>query len=288
MKKNNQKGFTLVELMIVVLLSAIVLGAIAIFYRSQQRSYIAQEEVAEAQQELRAALEIASREIRNAGHDTDPGNSAGAGFIVAGPFQVQFSMDLTDDAGTGDPDGDILDPNENVTYGFSPAPLPDDAGDVNGDGIADAGAAAFRRESNGGGMQELSSNIQAISFAYAYDNNADGQLETKNVAGNDVVIWAVPNGAGAWVDLDIDNNGAIDNNDATPAPIGLANAAQLGQIRAVRIWILARASRPDPEFVDTTTIYKVGANLIPVPAVNDNFRRRLLSVNIRSRNMGLQ
>lgn len=69
MLKLNRNGFTLVELMIVVALSGVVLSAIYSLFQTQQRSYIIQEDVSEMQQEIRSAMEIMSRELRNAGHD---------------------------------------------------------------------------------------------------------------------------------------------------------------------------------------------------------------------------
>ncbi|MFH0781614.1 MAG: PilW family protein [Pseudomonadota bacterium] len=280
MKTNSQKGFTLVELMIALFLSGILLAGLGVAFKSQQDVYIAQEEVAEMQQEIRAGLEIMLREIRNAGHDIDPAKlTAGVGFSVAGPFQIQFAMDLTGSA-TGDPDGDILDANENVAYRLST--------DVDANGITDAGALdqSLGRDT-GGGLQPLTNNIHALGFAYAYDSNGDGVLETKVVGGTNSVIWAVPNAAGTtWVDLDNNGDGIIDANDADPLPatIGLADATRRSQIRAVRIWILARVSRADRSYTDTNT-YKVGVNRINAP--NDNFRRRLLTANVRCRNMGI-
>lgn len=279
----NAKGFTLVELMIALLLSSLVLAAVGMAFRSQQQSYTAQEEIAEMQQELRAGIEIITRELRNAGHDMTPNKTANAGFIVATPFRVQFTMDLGDGAG-GDPDGDLLDADENITLSL--------VADANDDGIADAAISDLGRDS-GGGLQGLVTSIHAIAFAYAYDNNSDGAIEVKSVGGVDQIIWAVPDGAGNWIDLDISGDGNIDNNDPIPPVIAaalaagtplLASAGQLNEIRAVRVWILARASRFDPEYTDPN-IYKVGANVIPAP--NDNFRRRLLTANVRCRNMGI-
>jgi type IV pilus assembly protein PilW len=276
MNIRSQKGFTLVELMIALLLSSLVLAAVGVAFRSQQRSYTAQEEVAEMQQELRAGMEIITRELRNAGHDMSPNKTAGAGFVAAGPFQVQFTMDLGDGVG-GDPDGDINDADEDVTYAL--------IGDADNNGIADAGISDLGRDL-GGGLQGLVTNIHAIGFAYAYDDNGDGALETKNVGGVDQIIWAVPDGGGNWIDLDDSGDGVIDTDDIDYSGGGLGNATaiQLGQIRAVRIWILARASRVDPDYTDAN-VYKVGANVIAAP--NDNFRRRLLTASVRCRNMGI-
>lgn len=122
MLKLNRNGFTLVELMIVVALSGVVLSAIYSLFQTQQRSYIIQEDVSEMQQEIRSAMEIMSRELRNAGHD--PQKSSGAGFLAASPYSVQFSMDLTDDGSTSGP-------NEVVEYELSDS----------SNGIANVGAA---------------------------------------------------------------------------------------------------------------------------------------------------
>jgi len=284
----SKDGFTMVELLVVMIVGGIGLWVVYTAFMSQQRSYVVQEGVTEMQQELRASLEIMSREMRNAGHDVPPINdpllSALPGMIAAGPYNLQFAMDLGDSSpGGGEPNGLTTDPNENVTYQF--VTNADDEGGVM-DGIADTdvnGAGELGRNSNGGGLQALSSNIHAIGFAYAYDNNSDGKLETNAVTNE--IIWAVPDGAGNWVDLDGNNSGAIDVNDSKPATLGVADASQLSQIRGVKIWILARSSRPDPQYTNTKT-YKVGANVIGAP--NDAYRRRLATATVRCRNMGLQ
>jgi prepilin-type N-terminal cleavage/methylation domain-containing protein len=70
------RGFTLVELIVVIGMFSIVMAAIySVFVRSN-RVYISQEEVVAAQQEARSALEILGREIRMAGlisTDNQPG-----------------------------------------------------------------------------------------------------------------------------------------------------------------------------------------------------------------------
>lgn len=70
------RGFTLVELIVVIGIFSVVMAAIySVFVRSN-RVYISQEEVVAAQQEARSALEILGREIRMAGliaADNQPG-----------------------------------------------------------------------------------------------------------------------------------------------------------------------------------------------------------------------
>jgi type IV pilus assembly protein PilW len=71
-----RQGFTLVELLVVIAVFTIVMGAIySIFVRSN-RVYVSQEQVVAAQQEARSGLDILGREIRMAGFiaaDNQPG-----------------------------------------------------------------------------------------------------------------------------------------------------------------------------------------------------------------------
>ncbi len=115
-------GFTLVELMLAMLITGIIVAAIYAAYVSQQRVYLAQEQVAEMQQNIRAAIGIMTSEIRMAGYDGDNGTqdstcgvgASGAatdepGILTATSTQVDFSRDL-------DGDGDCADTGENLSY----------------------------------------------------------------------------------------------------------------------------------------------------------------------------
>jgi type IV pilus assembly protein PilW len=271
---NNSKGFTLVELLIAMAITGIVAGAIFTAFQSQQKSYLIQDQVAEMQRNIRAAMDIMIRDIRMAGYD--PTRFSGGATITdnSTSARIQVTMDLNKDH-------DCNDNNENITYGFS------NANDADGNGIADAGAAELGRDT-GGGFQPIAENIQAIGFAYAYDADGDDNLDTS--AGGDI-IWAVDtDGDGNWDNLDTDGDGDIDaddgpgiGNNGVINGTGTGTAVGTSQIRAVRIWILARVKRPDPDFVNTNT-YVVGTNVI---TPNDGFRRRLLSTTVKCRNMGL-
>ncbi len=61
------------------------------------------------------------------------------------------------------------------------------------------------------------------------------------------------------------------------------NQVDISNIRAVRIWVLARTKNKAKNFTDTRT-YKVGDNVI---TPGDHFRRRLLTTNVTCRNLGL-
>lgn len=70
MKSNNiycQKGFSLIELVIVCAMLGIVMAAIFTLYQTHQRTAYTQEEVVEVQQNLRIAMDSITRDIKMAG-----------------------------------------------------------------------------------------------------------------------------------------------------------------------------------------------------------------------------
>lgn len=117
----NNKGFTLVELMVALVVSAILIAAMYSAYTLQQRTYVAQDQIRAVQQNLRAGLGILMRELRLAGHDPQNKaenrdcNAEGTGKPVfpgihsANSTKIGFSMDL-------DEDGSCSGAGENVTY----------------------------------------------------------------------------------------------------------------------------------------------------------------------------
>ena len=154
-------GFTLVELMVTLVISGFIVAAIYSAYVTQQRVYLAQEQVAEMQQNIRAAADILTREIRMAGYD--PTGKADAKVSTMLPGQFSFTFDSNQD-------GDTSDSGENIDFGFTEdedGPLPADR-----NGIPDtinAGvpiALPLCRQVNGGGYQDIAENFQAIEFHY--------------------------------------------------------------------------------------------------------------------------
>jgi hypothetical protein len=61
------------------------------------------------------------KEIRMAG--CDPTGNAGARVETARKDELRFTLDITDDAGAGDPDGDTGDANEDIRYYLSDSDL---------------------------------------------------------------------------------------------------------------------------------------------------------------------
>jgi type IV pilus assembly protein PilW len=148
---NNKKGFTITELLVALAISGVVMAGIYSAYYSQQKSYVTQEQVVAMQQNLRVAMYYMEREIRMAG--CDPNENAGAGIQTAGSNSIIFTLDITDDAGTGGADGDTNDANEDITYSL-------DDNDVDGDND-------LERNNN-----LIAENIDALNFVYLDANGA--------------------------------------------------------------------------------------------------------------------
>ena len=75
--KFSEKGVTLIELLVALVICGIVVAAIYRLFVAQTRAYTVQDQVAEAQQNVRNAMELLVRDIRMAGFDDDPVNIGG-------------------------------------------------------------------------------------------------------------------------------------------------------------------------------------------------------------------
>lgn len=162
-KMRNEKGFTLVELLVAMAVGSIVLAGIAMAYRGQQRSALVQDQVSAMQQNLRASMQLMEREIRMAGYD--PAGSAGSGIQTANATSIRLTLDIHDGADNdsdgivdefdeeGNGDGDTNDINEDITYLRL---------DPDGDGVFDL----FRRDAAVAGDQPIAENIDALDFVY--------------------------------------------------------------------------------------------------------------------------
>jgi len=67
------KGFTIIELMVALVLSFILVGAVYGTFTSQQKAYTVQDQVAEAQQNARMAMNMLVRDMRMAGYGMPDG-----------------------------------------------------------------------------------------------------------------------------------------------------------------------------------------------------------------------
>jgi type IV pilus assembly protein PilW len=154
----NQKGFTLVELLVVLALSSIVTAAVYKSFTAQQQVYIVQDQVAGMQQDIRASLEVMMKEIRMAGYD--PQGTADAGITAATSSSIQFTADQNGNGVLVSPGPPAAnDPNEDITYSLKPESDPDN------DGVATVFPSELRRAS-WGVPQPLAEEVEVLNFVY--------------------------------------------------------------------------------------------------------------------------
>jgi Tfp pilus assembly protein PilW len=119
------RGFTVVELLVALGMTAVVFGLIVSFFANMSRSTTTQNAAAAAQQSARAGVDFMAQELRLAG--LDPLKSAGAGIEEISPAgtKIRFTFDSCDlpvgHSGTCEnpvPDGKVDGKGERVTYAY--------------------------------------------------------------------------------------------------------------------------------------------------------------------------
>ena len=120
-RRHKQQGFTLTELLVAMAMVGIVMAAVYSTYKSQQDTYVAQEQVAEMQQNLRASLYQMARDLRMAGFNPQRAPNVG-GFVTQLPDDGlgQTTTDSTNIAFTVDQNRngaiDLNDNDEQIAY----------------------------------------------------------------------------------------------------------------------------------------------------------------------------
>jgi type IV pilus assembly protein PilW len=323
MNTKNQKwltdqGFTLVELLVAMAISLVVMGTIFLTFKSQQDSYIIQDQITATQQNLRSAMYILTRDIQMAGYYTN--------------FDAdQYTMDWDDLDGdneiirpliytrnnVADGGGDNIKDNTDVIVivKASSERRPLGAGEDATAGII----TLTSRDLDGDGDDDLNDTGKKYGLLAKEDLSAAEFFEVDSAAGNitppggltqnydvgdlifraDVIIYRVDEGATnpslrrrnlgsdngyRVVAENIDNlqfRYLLSDGTWTNDP---AAAGQIPDVRAVEISLLARTANTNRGYTDTNT-YNIGDN--PNPTPNDAYRRKLLCSIVKTRNIGL-
>lgn len=88
----SDQGFTLTELLVAIAISGVVLAAVTKLFISSNQFYTVQSQVANVQQDIRAAMSVMARDIRMAGYD-DPEFDDDSGIAIATEDTLEFSYD---------------------------------------------------------------------------------------------------------------------------------------------------------------------------------------------------
>jgi prepilin-type N-terminal cleavage/methylation domain-containing protein len=272
----NSNGFTLVELMVTVFLTAIAVIAIYRGYTSFSQSADAQEQVIEMQQNLRIGMYTLVRNIIRAGMNEEDSDVAG------------FILDIEPPDGTFDNDEETIAFSMNLGSG---GVYSGDGEDNDKDGVID------EEDEVRVGDNDVDDDGERIHFFfYNEDTNNNSQLD----AGEDV------NGNGSldqWLQKEVWNSGAygtaqtiitnvsalnfvyLDENGNVLGPT-ISNSTDLEAIDTVEITLVVRTTNEDYRIINNESYQNLqGAVIYTAPG--DNFRRRSMSMRVKVRNAQL-
>lgn len=157
---HDKKGLTLVELMIVLVLSLGLMATVYTLYLSQSTMERSQHRVTAMQQDLRAIVEMISHDIMHAGIDTGFKGAKIEGIPgdISGNQYLRMRMNLNDDEDTSDE-------NEDIAYRLSGTTL--ERFDFN--------------LSSGGVAKPIADNVSLILFTY---RDSEGNVINPSGAGS--------------------------------------------------------------------------------------------------------
>ncbi len=274
-RKINNRGFTLVELMVTVFLTAIAVISIYRGYTSFSQAADAQQQVMEMQQNLRIGMSRLIADIRRAGINEE--DESGAGFISADSSAVEFSMDITgveDDGVDQNGDGEKDEPGER------------DTADNDGDGVIDEDDELII------GDGDVDDDGEKIKYSLVASGSTNNLIrETWKKARPTATPPVVAHFDSQTVITNVEALNFVYFDDASPVANILAtplSAANLPKVAKVEITLVVRTTNEDFRYTNTTeyknlrgtTIYDANA------AVGDDrhVRRRSFSITVQIRN----
>ena len=309
--KDPRAGFTLIEVMVALAIMAIASAAAFAAFELQQRSYLVQMRVAEMQQNLRAAIEVLSRDLRMAGYGT-PGGFKIPNTIIPGAAAIRGIHPVDNTAG---PDSIYIaymydmDPNQPTGTVFS-----HDTGEtkVNDNAVYQkyrasefiivsnrAAAEMFQVTSDPAANQSLihatsnSYNDTTLHTAVLTSGNTVSKarfvryyIATDNVTGRPTLMMDRMQGSDPQpvaddiedmqfqYSLDTNGDGAIDVTDNNT----VVNPAN---IRQVHVYLLARTRQTEKDWKDNVSRSMANHG---TGVLNDGYRRRVVDFIVDVRN----
>jgi len=174
----NSKGITLIELLIVLVISALLVGGIYRLFVAQTRAYTVQDQVVEVQQSIRGAMEIMLRDLRMAGFDSDAITSkiTIANPVIVGDHTVTVNYEYDDTT-----QYTVIYSRDTVT-----STLTRQLTTIKDDGTTVAGP-----------QEVLLENVEALDFTYGLDGDGDGAMDDRDGDGKiDDDDWVPAAGVG--------------------------------------------------------------------------------------------
>jgi len=165
----NDRGLTLIELLVGLVICAMVVAGIYRLFVAQSRAYTVQDQVVEVQQNIRSAMEVMLRDLRMTAFDDDRTPLV----HIAQPALVPGDQSIT------------------VRYEYENAPY-----EVRY--WLDGGTTLNRQETRNGvsTTETILEHVEALNFSYGLDEDEDGAMDDLNVLGVREDDWASATTAG--------------------------------------------------------------------------------------------
>lgn len=220
----HQRGVGLVELMITLVISLVLLGALTYFYLGSQQTSRANEDISRMQESGRNAMDILGKAIRQAGFRLD----------VDQPLYIDTANNIgaiigTDGGGTG-----ASATPDTITLRHDPVLVPDASNPIQGREITCLGNIKTSNNDtfDSYGMREV--NKQLVEYSFSILNNG---LRCSSVASN-------PAAGGQLIVDNIENMqityGLGDGLGTVTSYTNMPTAAQFSQVTAVKVSLLVR------------------------------------------------
>lgn len=175
----GQRGFTIIELMVAMVIGLLIMQAVLSIFSSSKRSQTTRDSMSTMQENGRVAISRLQRGLSPAGYPMHQNNV---------PIVLD---DLTYPGMAGSADGDAA-AGDRVTIAFRPAASGEgitytedclgNPGTLNGmivnSFFVDAASSTLRCEGSGGQTQPLAEGVESMHVLYGLDNNEDGYADT--------------------------------------------------------------------------------------------------------------
>lgn len=307
MKVRENSGFTIIELLVAIALGLVILAGLFRTFKVQHDTFVVQDQVAVMQQNLRAAMYLITRDLQMAGWYTnfDRNNRT----IDLGDLPAKTGRPLLFSANNGE--------GGNINVGTDALVIikaaQDSGGTITGTDAAggtsiDAGIrtlGGLSSPSNKYGLL-VKNDLRTADFFELNAANApswslaDNYLSGDTVFRTDIIVYKIRNDATSGrPTLYRDNLGNAIVNQAVAENIenmqvryqftngtwqnALAVGTPSQMVRAVEVTLVARTAFPQRGFRDRETYTFADVSYTP----NDNFRRKVLSTTVKTRNVGL-
>ncbi|MEW6490065.1 MAG: prepilin-type N-terminal cleavage/methylation domain-containing protein [Thermodesulfobacteriota bacterium] len=218
-------GFTLVELLVTLAVVGVLLSFVYQIFISQQRSFSIQEEVADAQQNARVALEELTHALTSLGAGV-AGEEGQVRLLVAHPYQLTFNADRSTDhaalaPGSAVPGAEPADGYQVIPGAYAASPAETYRYFLKPDGPHHT----LTREVNGSAGAQVALHLANLRlgeplFMYYGDFDGDGTFET------------------------------LDRVDTATSPRVAAGEPLDTVVRRIELHVITQTDHPDPRFPD--------------------------------------